>query len=96
MALLLTLAAEVLFDVGVLIALIIGAIALFAKHDALAAIMPIAGFFAIDPQWSRTTIFLYAGFVVLAIIAGFIGRRRPPFISAAVGLLILLIEMIRR
>lgn len=80
-AYLVTLGAEHFFDLGVVAALVLGLAALWRtgtpagpdRRDrlssaVLAAAMPLLGLTHADPQWLRTTIALYAAYVILALV----------------------------
>jgi len=91
---------ELIWDLGVLVALILAttAIALLFRTwqrpaiewtwIAIAIVLPLAGWTEADPQWRTTTIVLYAIFGTIASIAAIAKRRPTFFIAAALALTI--------
>lgn len=95
------------FDRGVLAALVIGLLAPIAMLDTwrrpstewlwivLAVGMPIAGRFAADPDWIRTTIFLYAIYAVIALTLGLTQRRHAYLCAGGVAAAIASVDFAR-
>lgn len=98
---------EAKWDLGVLIALVIAtaAIALLCRtwqrpsnewlFILIAVTLPLAGYAEADAKWRTTTIALYAGFGVAALIAAIAKRHHAFFLAAASGLAVAAIELAR-
>jgi hypothetical protein len=85
-ALLLVYLVERFLDLGVMAALVLAT--LFLGHGWIAAVLPLAGWLAADPEWRSVTILLYAAFASLAMY-----RNNP--VAASVAFLIAAIEVLR-
>lgn len=95
------------WDLGVLFALVCAAIAiaLLARTwrrpstewllIAIAIVLPLAGWPEADPKWRTTTIILYSGFGIVALIAALLKRHHAFFIAAAEGFGLAAIELAR-
>ena len=93
---------ELMWDLGVLVALILATLAIILLCRtwqrppiewtliAIALVLPLAGWTEADQQWRTTTIVLYAIFGTIASIAAIAKRRPLLFIATAISLTIAL------
>jgi hypothetical protein len=63
------------------------------KGALLSFVMPVAALFCIDREWGSGPIALYTAFIFLALVAAISTNRRNPLISAAIALVVIIIEV---